>query len=68
MYTFWKSRYFIGGVQKLRIVVLAFGAVHMCSSSPSCVGVQFLCLVTPLRRARAVRALWPAFIYGQNRV
>ena len=29
MYAFWKSPYFIGGVQKLRIVVPTFGAVHI---------------------------------------
>ena len=29
MYIFWKSRYFIEGVQKIRIGVPAFGAVHI---------------------------------------
>ena len=27
---FWKSRYFIGGFQKLKIGVPAFGAVYIC--------------------------------------
>ena len=65
MYAFWKSRYFIGGVQNIRIDVPTFGAVHFFLSSPPCVGMRFLCLWTPLRRARAVRAFscalpwWP---------
>ena len=42
MYAFWKPRYFIRGIQKVRIVVPAFGAVHIFVSSPPCVGVLFL--------------------------
>ena len=68
MYTVWKSRYCIGGVQTLNIGVPAFGAVHMFLSSPPCVIMRFLCLSAPLRRARAVRPIWPALRYGQNRV
>ena len=68
MYANWKWLYFIGGVRKLKIVVPAFGAVHMFSSSPPCVGVRFLCLLTPLRRARAVRAFAPVYLFSQNRV
>ena len=68
MYTFWKSRYFIGSVQKLKIGVPAFGAVHIVLSSPPCVIMRFLCLSTPLRRARSVRPIWFALRYGQSRL
>ena len=54
------SRYFIRGVHKLRIGVPTFAAVHIFLTSPPCVGMRFACLATPLRRACAVRAFWPA--------
>ena len=67
MYTFWKARYFIGGVQKIKIGVPAFGAVHIFLSSPPCVGMRFLCFSTPLRRALS-RALFLPAVGGHMRV